>query len=155
MDAAGFPLQKISPWYWTVKEIVLLIVVHPHFAFVVTQGEYLGFAKEFEGQWKMEGSGRWSIYESQKYMEVLKQNAELKALIKELSTVLPRRAESQIRAHHQKMLKKYGSIRDIIRVGGRSENQALTNISFRLDGSLGKFKAMIQQLAQALNVDKL
>ena len=106
-------------------------------------------------QKSLKGSGRWSIYESQKYMEVLKQNAELKALIKELSTVLPRRAESQIRAHHQKMLKKYGSIRDIIRVGGRSENQALTNISFRLDGSLGKFKAMIQQLAQALNVDKL
>jgi hypothetical protein len=88
-------------------------------------------------------------------MEVLKKNTDAKTLIKELRTFLPGRAESQIRAHHLKMLKKYGSVRDIIRVGGRSENEALTNISFRLDDSLGKFKAMINQLTLALDVDIL
>lgn len=106
-------------------------------------------------QKSLKDSGRWSIYESEKYMEVLKKNTDIKTLIKELRTVLPGRAESQIRAHHQKMLKKYGSVRDIIRVGGRSENEALTNISYRLDDSLGKFKTMIKQLTLALDADML
>jgi NADH dehydrogenase/NADH:ubiquinone oxidoreductase subunit G len=98
-------------------------------------------------------TGRWTIYESEKYMEVLRKNENSKNLIKELRSVLPGRAETQIRAHHQKMLKKYGSIRDIIRIGGRSENYALTNISHRLDGNLGKFKALISQLALSLDVN--
>lgn len=53
--------------------------------------------------------GRWSIHESQIYLEVLKRSSG-KDLIRELKKAIPSRVESQIRAHHQKMLRKYGTI---------------------------------------------
>lgn len=63
--------------------------------------------------------GRWSIYESQRYIETLRMNNLPKYLVRELRMELPNRSESQIRAHHQKMLKKYGSINNILTLVGR------------------------------------
>lgn len=59
--------------------------------------------------------GRWSIEESFVYLDVIKTCANTKSVIKNLCERLPKRIESQIRAHHQKMLKKYGSREKIIR----------------------------------------
>ena len=62
--------------------------------------------------------GRWSIYESQRYIDTLRMNEHPKYLVRELRMVMPNRSESQIRAHHQKMLRKYGSVGNILTPSG-------------------------------------
>jgi len=42
-----------------------------------------------------------------------------KNVIRELKEALPNRGESQIRAHHQKLMRKYGSIEAIITIASR------------------------------------
>jgi hypothetical protein len=65
---------------------------------------------------------------------------EGKDAIRELRKAIPNRIESQIRAHHQKMLKKYGSIERIIEVSGRKENKKLIGLNKRLQVCLGRLK---------------
>lgn len=100
----------------------------------------------------MKEHGRWSIYECEKYIEVLKSNLAGKSVIKEIKEALPLRTEAQIRAHHQKMLKKYGSFQEIIRVVGRNENDELLQIGQKFDESLQKFSGLISQLKFSLNL---
>jgi hypothetical protein len=78
-----------------------------------------------------------------------------KNLIIELKKAIPNRAESQIRAHHQKMLKKYGSIKEIIRIVGREENNQLTTISQKLDTNINNFSTVIDDLEKSLNKKKI
>lgn len=64
--------------------------------------------------------------------------------------VLPNRSESQIRAHHQKMLKKYGSVKNILALVGREENFKLVEIAQSLDNSLDHFRRLFSKLESAL-----
>jgi hypothetical protein len=51
--------------------------------------------------------------------------------------------ESQIRAHHQKMLKKYGSIPNIIEMAGRRENQGLLQVNKKLSCCLRRISRVV------------
>lgn len=73
-----------------------------------------------------------------------------KYLVRELRMVLPNRSESQIRAHHQKMLKKYGSINNILTLVGREENFKLVEFAQSLDNSLDLFRRLYFKLEAAM-----
>ena len=94
--------------------------------------------------------GRWSIYESQKYIDTLRMNEHPKYLVRELRMVMPNRSESQIRAHHQKMLRKYGSVGNILALAGREENFKLVEMAQSLDNSLDHFRRLSSKLEAAL-----
>jgi hypothetical protein len=49
----------------------------------------------------------------------------LKDILKELKKALPGRGETQIRAHHQKMIRKYGSVEQILDCLDLKENSKL------------------------------
>lgn len=88
-----------------------------------------------EGQGSPEAkrdSGRWTIYESQIYLDVLKKCTNTKDVVQRLREALPNRAESQIRAHHQKMIKKYGTVRKIIEMCAKCENGKMLHLSRKL-----------------------
>lgn len=94
--------------------------------------------------------GRWSIFESQRYIDTLRMNEHPKYLTREMRMVLPNRSEQQIRAHHQKMMKKYGSISNILALVGREENFKLVEIAQSLDNSLDQFRRLYSKLESAL-----
>jgi hypothetical protein len=53
------------------------------------------------------------------------------------------------------MLKKYGSIKEIIRIVGREENNQLTTISQKLDTNINNFSTVIDDLEKSLNKKKI
>jgi hypothetical protein len=53
------------------------------------------------------------------------------------------------------MLKKYESIKEIIRLVGRKENSLLTAISQKFDTSINNFNSIIDDLEHSLNRRKL
>ena len=71
--------------------------------------------------------GRWNIQECQIYLEVIK-NSEGKDIIKQLKKAIPSRAESQIRAHHIKMMRKYKTIEEIILISDYKSNSRLLKL---------------------------
>lgn len=89
--------------------------------------------------------GRWTIKESQVYLEVLRKYYG-KDVIKELRKALPARIESQIRAHHQKMLKKYGTIEQILQFSDHKDNKKLIEINSRLQSCLSRLKEIVSEL---------
>lgn len=86
---------------------------------------------------KQRDFGRWTIQESQIYIEVLRRYYA-KDVIKELRKALPARIEYQIRAHHQKMLKKYGSIEQILLFSDHKDNKKLIRINSRLQSCMSR-----------------
>ena len=77
-------------------------------------------------------------------------NEHPKYLVREMRMVLPNRSEPQIRAHHQKMLKKYGSVNNILTLVGREDNSKLVEIAQSLDNSLDHFRRLFSKLESAL-----
>jgi hypothetical protein len=68
-------------------------------------------------------------------------------VIKELKKTIPTRIESQIRAHHLKMMRKYGTIARILMVSDRKENTQLLEINQRVTECLKKTSEMQNLLA--------
>jgi hypothetical protein len=73
--------------------------------------------------------GRWTLDEARIYLEVLKAEKKTKQIIKELKIKLPNRIESQIRAHHQKMIKKYDTTERIVSLLLHKKNDILLDIN--------------------------
>jgi hypothetical protein len=86
--------------------------------------------------------GRWSIEESFVYLDVLKHCHHTKGIIKGLVDRLPQRIESQIRAHHQKMIKKYGSREKILECLNKDENYHLMEINRKLSSLNSKLSQL-------------
>ena len=77
------------------------------------------------------------------YLDVLRNCDEERDIVKELRKVLPTRIESQIRAHHTKMMKKYGSVDNILMCTDRRENKKLLEINLRVENCLKKMKDIV------------
>ena len=86
--------------------------------------------------------GRWNIHECQIYMEVLKECRE-KDIIRELRRALPTRVESQIRAHHLKMMRKYKTIDRILEISDRPENKKMLRTNSRICSCLTKMTKIL------------
>ena len=60
-------------------------------------------------------TGRWTPDEHKAYVEVIRMRLNKKELQRRLVEQITTRTDSQIRAHHQKMLKKYRTLEEIER----------------------------------------
>ena len=89
--------------------------------------------------------GRWNIEECQIYLEVLKE-CEGKDVIKELKKAIPSRIESQIRAHHVKMMRKFGTVQKIIQVSDSKNYRKLLELHSRLQKCEQKTSKLIEHL---------
>jgi len=64
-----------------------------------------------------------------------------------LKAKLPNRIESQLRAHHQKMINKYGNIENILNILVRQENKDLLEINLKLSKAVTDVEFMFSNFA--------
>ena len=57
--------------------------------------------------------GRWKVDEHFNYIQAIKDNQNLEEVVYALRQTVPMRTACQVKAHHQKMINKYGGWQQI------------------------------------------